>query len=192
MSVVNQLILALNLSQLRNDSQCTSTLKSPVNLFYLPLGLKGLVSVFFPICQKFYITIIHVQLFFNGKCKKKILCSHAGKIPLVNNPPVIPLLVSQRNNISACNNRLKIFASGMQEMNTHLLYAHIYIKAEQCSEELLITNVRKSLNIKYCRYRYFQKPKDLKSRYWAFCVIVKKFLYWWLCYSEKCQYIRQF
>lgn len=117
----------------------------------LPLGLKGLVSVFFPICQKLYIFIIHVGLFFNGKRKKKILLFHAGKIPLVNKPPVIPLQDSRRNNISACNNSLKVFASGIQEMHTHL-YAHIYIKAEQFSKELLITNVKKSLNIKYCRY----------------------------------------
>lgn len=49
---------------------------------------------------------------------------HAGKIPLVNKPPVIPLLYSHGNNISACTSRIKILALGMQEMNTymHTLY----------------------------------------------------------------------
>lgn len=122
--------------------------------------------------------------FLNRKCKKKLLLFHAGKIPLVNKPPVIPLLDSWRNNISASNNSLKILASGIQEMNTHL-YAHIHIKAEPFSNKWLITNVRKSLNIKYCRYWYFQKHKDIKSKCWAFCVMVKKFICWCRWYLEK-------
>lgn len=122
-----------------------------MNLFYLTLGLKGLVSVFFSICRKLYIFIIHVQLFFffySQKLKEKI-CFHTGKILLVNKPPVIPLLYSHGNNISACISSIKILALGMQEMNT---YVHtLYAKTEWKSKEIfLITNVRKSLNIIYC------------------------------------------
>jgi len=45
---------------------------------------------------------------------------HAGKIVLVKKPLVILLLDSYRNNISSCNSSIKIFALGMQEMNTQI------------------------------------------------------------------------
>lgn len=78
MSVLKQLMLTLNLSQCWNDSQCTSKLKSPMKLFCLPLGLTGLLPVFFPICQKLNIFIMHVGLCFKWKIeggKNKICCS---------------------------------------------------------------------------------------------------------------------
>lgn len=63
MSVVNQLMLALNLAQCRNDSQCTSKLKSPLNLFCLPLGLKGLVSFISNLSETlhlYYFSLTHI------------------------------------------------------------------------------------------------------------------------------------
>lgn len=68
---------------------------------------------------------------------------------LVKKPPVILLLDSCRNNISSCNSSIKIFALAMQEMNTQIC-TPIYKDGWNSKDLFLVTNVRKSLNIKYC------------------------------------------
>lgn len=108
--------------------------------FCILFNLSETLHLYYP-CSTFF-------FFYSQKLKEKI-CFHTGKILLVNKPPVIPLLYSHGNNISACISSIKILALGMQEMNT---YMHtLYAKTEWKSKEIfLITNVRKSLNIIYC------------------------------------------
>lgn len=78
-----------------------------------------------------------------------MLLFHAGKIPSVNKPQIILLLISQRNTVSAWKNNLKIFNLGIQEVNTQRC-TQTY-KNRVVFKELLAANVGKSLGIKYCR-----------------------------------------